>query len=85
MKITFKNNCLFVDGKDYPCIKFGCTSYITINQLAQISGYHPKTIRKKIKGGAIPCIHRENRRVLISVPDLQRLAEDGCLIKNIMA
>lgn len=85
MKITFKNNCLIVDGKEYPCVRFDGVSYLTVNQLASLSGYNQKTIRKKIKSGAIPCIQRENRRVLISVPDLQRLAEDGVLIKNITA
>lgn len=85
MRTSLEGSIYKVDGKEFLCVKVNGEACVTVNQLSQISDYTPKTIRCKIKNGVIPVKKMNNGRVLIKVSDVERLVEDGLLIKNISA
>lgn len=85
MRTSLEGNIFTVDGKEFLCVKVDGEACMTVNQLAEMSDYTPKTIRCKIGTGVIPVVKRDNGRVLIKVRDIERLIEDGVLIKNICA
>lgn len=85
MKIEINANNLVVDGQEYSCILHDGEKHITVHQLSEISAYHHKTIRRKIREGGIHVIHTDNGRVLIPLKEFLRLVEEGKLIKYFSA
>lgn len=85
MKIELEGSFLNVDGVEYSCVNYKGDFCVTINQLAQISNYNPKTIRLKIKCQKIKVIKLDNSRVLIRVSEVERLLQNGLLVKNVSA
>lgn len=81
MEIKLNGSVLNVDGRNYPCINFNGDFCVTVNQLAEIADYNPKSIRAKIKNNSIQVIKLKNKRVLIKVSEVQRLLKNGLLIK----
>lgn len=85
MRTSLEGSIYTVDGKEFLCVKVNGEACVTVNQLAEMSSYTPKTVRCKIRLGVIPVVKMDNGRVLIKVRDVERLIEDGLLIKNICA
>jgi len=85
MRTSLEGSIYKVDGKEFLCVKVDGEACVTVNQLAEMSNYTPKSVRCKIKSGVIPMVKMDNGRVLIKVREVERLIEDGVLIKNICA
>ena len=86
MRAKLTGHILDVDGVENQCVRFDGKEYITIQQLAALSHYKDKTIRRKIKSGVIPCMRRgDNNRLFVCVDDLFKMIEEGIIVKYISA